>query len=189
MAATSNLIVVSALACILMVSAAPIKTLYLHRTNVTAESPSNCAKWTLYKQCDPSWGSDRLGTSSNTICSAGCAMSSVAMILRTKGLNFNPGSLNNWLIKNGGYESGDLLVWGSVNKLGVITFQAIENPDLSTLIKGVNACHGIVANVRGGSHWVLLTSYAGNGVFNVNDPGFSTTQYNFSEMLRFAVYH
>jgi hypothetical protein len=40
--------------------------------------------WTEYKQCDSSWGSNGLGTCSQTICSAGCAMSSVAMILSTK---------------------------------------------------------------------------------------------------------
>lgn len=41
--------------------------------------------WTLYKQCDGQWAHNPLGTSSNTICSAGCAMSSVAMSLTTKG--------------------------------------------------------------------------------------------------------
>lgn len=41
--------------------------------------------WTMYKQCDSRWGSNKLGTCSQTICSAGCAMSSVAMMLKTKG--------------------------------------------------------------------------------------------------------
>lgn len=44
--------------------------------------------WTEYKQCDSRWGGNQLGTCSQTICSAGCAMSSVAMILHTKVLNF-----------------------------------------------------------------------------------------------------
>ena len=60
--------------------------------------------------------SDKLGTSSNTICSAGCAMSCVAMALATykediNGNLANPGNLNTWLNKNGGYASGDLIVW------------------------------------------------------------------------------
>jgi len=50
--------------------------------------------WTMYKQCDNQWGSQQLGTCSETICSAGCAMSSVAMILATKGADHNPGSLD-----------------------------------------------------------------------------------------------
>lgn len=40
--------------------------------------------WTEYKQCDSRWANNQLGTCSQTICSAGCAMSSVAMILTTK---------------------------------------------------------------------------------------------------------
>ncbi len=73
----------------------------------------------LYKQCDSRWGNDQLGTSSNTICKAGCAMSSLAMGLAGIGKNYNPGTLNTWLKSNGGYVSGDLLVWGSVTKLGL----------------------------------------------------------------------
>ncbi len=69
-----------------------------------------CPKWILYKQCGESWSNDRLGTSSkNTICTAGCAMSSVSMYLQTRGISSNPGSLNAWLTKNGGYVSGDEL--------------------------------------------------------------------------------
>ena len=42
--------------------------------------------WTLYKQCDSRWAGQELGNcGSETICSAGCAMSSVAMIVATKG--------------------------------------------------------------------------------------------------------
>ena len=40
--------------------------------------------WTEFKQCDSRWANEQLGTCSQTICSAGCAMSSVAMILNTK---------------------------------------------------------------------------------------------------------
>jgi len=46
-----------------------------------------------------------------------------------------------------------------------------------------------VANVNGGAHWVLLTACLGNGVFAVNDPGYSKTSYTKSEILREAVYH
>jgi len=35
----------------------------------------------LYKQCDTRWGSQQLGTCSETICSAGCLMTSLAMAL------------------------------------------------------------------------------------------------------------
>jgi len=59
--------------------------------------------WTEYKQCDSRWSSEQLGTcSSTTICSAGCAMSSVAMILATKGCSYTPSTLNSWLKSHSG---------------------------------------------------------------------------------------
>ena len=41
----------------------------------------------LYKQCDSKWGNEHLGTSQNTICKAGCLMSSIAMALAGCGKN------------------------------------------------------------------------------------------------------
>jgi hypothetical protein len=37
--------------------------------------------------------------------------SSVAMILNTRGVNVNPGSLNSWLDSNGGYADGCDIYW------------------------------------------------------------------------------
>jgi hypothetical protein len=48
----------------------------------------------MYKQCDPAWKNEQLGTSSNTICSAGCLMSSASMALAGTGHSFNPSTLN-----------------------------------------------------------------------------------------------
>lgn len=85
--------------------------------------------------------------------------------------------------------STDLLVWGAVDSLGV-AFQSMETSVSSaTLQAGLKACHGIVANVRNGAHWVLLTGYAGGDSFTVHDPGFAQATYPLGEILRFAVYH
>ncbi len=78
----------------------------------------------LYKQSDGRWGSDQLGTSRDTICSAGCLMSSVSMVVSDCGRSVSgqaatPKTLNAWLRNNGGYVSGDLFVWGSVSAFGL----------------------------------------------------------------------
>lgn len=73
----------------------------------------------LFKQCDQRWAKEQLGTSSNTICTAGCAMSSVSMGLAGIGKNYNPSSLNQWLKGHGGYVQQDLIVWGSISPLGL----------------------------------------------------------------------
>jgi hypothetical protein len=145
--------------------------------------------WTEFKQCDSRWANDQLGTCSETVCSAGCAMSSVAMILNTKGTGHDPGSLNSWLKSNGGYASGCNIIWASVDAFGVTSFQGIETADESAICNGLSQGHGIVANVHNGGHWVLLTACAGNGVFYVNDPGYSTTTYTMADIVQEAVYH
>lgn len=73
----------------------------------------------LYKQCDPRWGGEQLGFASSTICSDGCAVSSVAMALACIGQGFDPSSLNQWLKGHGGFVNGDWIVWGSVAPVGL----------------------------------------------------------------------
>ncbi len=68
----------------------------------------------LFKQCDGNWGSDQLGTSSQTICQAGCLLSSIAMGLAGTGHGYNPGTLNKWLKSNGGI-SGTQINYGKLS--------------------------------------------------------------------------
>ncbi len=146
--------------------------------------------WVSYKQCDSRWANQELGTcSSQTICSAGCAMTSVAMMLKTKGANVDPSSLDSYLTQHGGYASGCNIIWSKADNFGKTTFVAIETANESEICSGLAKGHGIIANVNNGGHWVLLTGCAGNGVFYVNDPGYSRTTYKMSEIVREAVYH
>jgi len=162
---------------------APFTTLE-DAANVTAP-----LAWTMFKQCDAAWGSEKLGTCADTICQAGCAMSSVAMILATKGWKGNPGTLNTWLKANGGYVSGCDIVWSTVNKLGLITYQGSETAAYSTICTGVQAGHGVIINVRNNAHWVLVTGCNGGNVFTVNDPGFTQGTYTYAEASHESVYH
>ena len=104
-------------------------------------------------------------------------MSSVAMALAGIGKSYNPGTLNNWLKANGGYVSGDLLVWGAVGKIGLSYQGKISN---SAIASNVNANHIVILNVHNGGHYVLATSMASSTVIRVNDPGYSTTEYSLS---------
>jgi hypothetical protein len=133
----------------------------------------------LYKQCDAKWGSEQLGTSSNTICKAGCLMSSVSMALSGIGKNYNPSSLNAWLKGHGGYVSGDLYVWGSVSSLGLSYVGKIAN---SAIGSNLDANNIVILNVHGGAHWVLATGHSGSSI-SVNDPGYSTSAYNLADIV------
>eukprot|EP01110_Echinostelium_bisporum_P011368 TRINITY_DN51_c0_g1_i1.p1 TRINITY_DN51_c0_g1~~TRINITY_DN51_c0_g1_i1.p1 ORF type:complete len:155 (-),score=55.27 TRINITY_DN51_c0_g1_i1:16-435(-) len=102
----------------------PIDPLTVHNNLNKTENPYG---WVMYKQCDSRWGGQQLGSCSATICSAGCAMSSVAMILATRGVSVDPSSFNSWLDGNGGYESGCGIIWSTADKFGKTAFQGLEN--------------------------------------------------------------
>ena len=72
----------------------------------------------MFKQCNSKWGNDKVGSTSNTICGVGCALSSVAMALAGIGKSYDPGTLNVWLKSNSGY-SGTSINWASVKNLGL----------------------------------------------------------------------
>eukprot|EP01114_Cavostelium_apophysatum_P012601 TRINITY_DN285_c0_g1_i2.p1 TRINITY_DN285_c0_g1~~TRINITY_DN285_c0_g1_i2.p1 ORF type:complete len:179 (-),score=20.96 TRINITY_DN285_c0_g1_i2:99-635(-) len=135
------------------------------------------------QQCDAKWKDNTLPCG-QTICAVGCAMSSVANALPG---GFTPGSLNTWLKVHGGYEGCDL-IWGTVNSLGMKYLEQSKH-DLAWLSSTANNCnYAVIANVLGGSHWVLLTGYAGNGNFYVHDPaGFHST-YAYDGIVTESVY-
>lgn len=64
------------------------------------------SSFALWKQCDPRWANDQLGWGSDTICSAGCLMTSATMVITSLPAYVNPATLNQWLKNNGGYVSG-----------------------------------------------------------------------------------
>jgi hypothetical protein len=77
----------------------------VHLSNDTVGSLSY--GWVEYKQCGGYWANQRLGWCDEyTICTAGCAMTSTAMILATRGVAVDPSSLDEWLSNNGGYYDG-----------------------------------------------------------------------------------
>lgn len=133
----------------------------------------------MYKQCDPAWKNEQLGTSSNTICSAGCLMSSASMALAGTGHAFNPSTLNQWLKGHGGYVSGDLFVWGSINSLGLTFEGKVANSQIKAKLDQGKV---VICNVHNGGHWVLAYGYNGDNIL-VNDPGYSTTSYTLSQIV------
>lgn len=93
--------------------------------------------------------------------------------------SFNPRTLNQWLKANGGYVSGDLFVWASINKLGLTFGGFISN---SAIKSNLDAGKVVIVNVHNGGHWVLAHGYSGDNIL-VNDPGFSTTSYTLSQIV------
>jgi hypothetical protein len=128
-------------------------------------------------QQDGAWAGAPLGTSpTETIGSAGCAITAVTMMLRDYGIDTDPASFDAWLAGNGGYAFDDQLIWGAVTTYsgGRVAFSGWFGPDLGLIQRELDAGRPVVAEVQlgGNQHFVLLTGYTSDSGFAINDPWF-----------------
>jgi hypothetical protein len=144
---------------------------------VTASADSSMSIAVMSQQ-DGAWAGAPLGGSAtDTIGSAGCAITAVTMMLRYYGMNTDPGAFNAWLTANGGYAFDDQLIWDAVTGYsgGRVTFSGWIGPDMSVIRDELDAGRPVVAEVRLGAnqHFVLLTGYTQDGGVFINDPWFA----------------
>lgn len=73
----------------------------------------------VYKQSDPRWGRQLLGTSEVDLADYGCAITCVAMVdSKFDPANpWNPGQVDEWFTKHEGYVNGNLVAWDRINRL------------------------------------------------------------------------
>ena len=128
-------------------------------------------------QQDGAWAGAPLGSSAtDTVGSAGCAITAVTMMLRHYGIDTDPGKFNQWLTGSGGYAGDDQLIWDAVTTYSGarVSFSGWFGGDLSLIQRELDAGRPVVAEVQlgGNQHFVLLTGYASAGGFVINDPWF-----------------
>ncbi len=166
--------------------------------NITDIIRSKINVYPVYKQCDPRWGSNEMGTDGDTICQVGCLMSSISSALAGTGINIanttvvTPATMNTWLRGNGGYVSGtsDLqesvvpklspsrISWPSdgmhtTNDLPFATIKEYIDRKVPRIV---------IANVMDGGHFVLVVGYRADGdTLVVNDSGFNRNTYSYSK--------
>ncbi|QRN97885.1 LysM peptidoglycan-binding domain-containing protein [Archangium violaceum] len=139
--------------------------------------PTSADGTPMYRQGDTQWGGRRLGTGSS-ISAAGCAMTSTAMAMsKISGKVINPGELDAYLDKNGGY-SGNGLIWGQAAKMAGL---GATKPGWSTsninkqidagrpVVIGVDYKAGSNGGANGTDHWVTVTHRKGD-TYYANDP-------------------
>jgi hypothetical protein len=134
-------------------------------------------------QRDPSWASIQLGTSSKTIGSHGCLITSATMMLRYFGKDLTPATLNTWLKANNGYQNSNWFVWSSLKYLDDnISFRyryeyaAMDKVD-EQLMKGIPSIINvdmIPETAVLDEHWVLVIGKV-DGSYIINDPWYGTT--------------
>lgn len=71
-----------------------------------------------FRQADPKWHNDPLGATTDTLGTAGCAVTSAAMVLKSYGVDTDPQRLNAYLTGHGGYEGNGYIIWEKAAELG-----------------------------------------------------------------------
>ncbi len=137
----------------------------------------------LWSQGDSRWGSRTLGRN-YTIRAAGCAMTATAMaISKISGKTINPGELDAYLDRNGGYY-GDGIVWNTAARAAGLK-AAKANWSLSTIDANLRAGKPVVIGVdykpgsgggsNGTDHWITIVGRevdnSGRVTYIAHDPG------------------
>lgn len=120
--------------------------------------------YTSFSQRDPRWESVRLGLSYQTMGAYGCLVTSIASMLADFGVDTDPGRLNRWLARNGGFVNGNLMVFGALEKFGVSLLDLVDcstrPAPMDRIRQAMLSGEGVVAMVDfnpGGTvnqHWV-----------------------------------
>ena len=125
----------------------------------------------LYRQCGESWSGDQLGTCSLTMCDAGCAVTSKAMIFAYYGGDRDPGQLNRCFRDHGGYADGCLVYWNDSCAPDGVHYVGSGGLDAE-----LAAGYPVLTQVRSSRtdmHFIVITGNAGGGNYYINDPGWS----------------
>lgn len=145
--------------------------------------PTSADGTPLFKQNDPEWGRLKLGRR-ETIGSAGCAMTAVAMVLsRLSGEVITPRQLDAYLDRNRGYAK-DAIDWHKAAGFKGLTTRR-ESLTLARLdvqleagrpaLVGVDYKRGSAGGANGTDHWVAVTGREvdaqGKVTYLANDPG------------------
>ncbi len=137
----------------------------------------------LFRQSDPRWSKDPLawGQSGDTLGSAGCALTSVAMVLYYYGIDTEPQSLNKFLQKHDGYTPEGWLKWEVACELAPKKARFVyENvPTFKLIDSNLKSGNPVIVRLRypngpngepGITHFVVICGKEGHS-YLIRDPG------------------
>ncbi len=127
-----------------------------------------------FRQGDPRWHDDPLGDTTDTLGSAGCAVTSAAMVLKWYGADTDPQRLNNYLTGHHGYEGTGYIIWEKAAKLGDHVKKAYEDlPSYWRIDHQLMKGNPVIVRLHfpnGGMHFVVIAGKRGFD-YLILDPG------------------
>jgi len=128
-----------------------------------------------FAQGNPRWGRDRLGPSPGTLAAEGCAITSAAMVLASYGIDTDPGRLNRFLTRNGGYVGQGILIWEKAAEFvpGRCEKAYEDNPSFARIDGNLLRGNPVIVRIRfpsGITHFVVIAGKQGFD-YLIRDPG------------------
>lgn len=123
----------------------------------------------FFSQRQSPWNSYKLGTCQyDTIGSAGCAITSIAMAMTSVVRNLDPGVLNTYLKNNNGYASGCLVKWANaadIDGTGGFKYYGSSTVGTAANLKSLldNGKFSVVKSARFNTHWAVIIGYRNSG--------------------------
>lgn len=93
--------------CLVKIEVAPIPPVI----EVSTGTAINVDTFPCFSQRDPTWASDRLGTSGSSFGGWGCLVTAGAAVFKYLGIDTDPGKFNKLMIGWGGFASTNLWCW------------------------------------------------------------------------------
>lgn len=185
--------------------ATDIKSASCNNGDASCSGSASSGPFASWKQYKGPWVDVVLGNSSETIRSAGCLVTSVAMLIAKSGVDttideFNPGSFVEHLNTHNGF-SGANFMWNSVTSAapnfsyqGKVNVADLSRKEKLNRLKGLlDRGFYVVAEVKGstGQHWVAIDGLSGDSILMM-DPGSESTdmwgQYSWKNTSQFAYF-
>ncbi|MDD2822788.1 MAG: C39 family peptidase [Candidatus Daviesbacteria bacterium] len=136
-----------------------------------------------YCQNDPRWKNSPMGTK-GTIGGVGCLLNCATMSVSYYGFKETPLTLNEKMTQNGGYQDGNLLIWGAIPKLFAglkysgkwSNSQALTQDQMNQIRGAIDKGFPVFLQIDTipstsafDEHWILAIGYDGDD-FIVQDP-------------------
>ena len=145
----------------------------------TGISGSTANNFPYYNQGDSKWGSIAYGKS-GTIKSSGCGPSSMAMVLKSYGVNVTPKETAEWSLNNGYRVEGQGTSWDFFKAIGDQNgLQTTQFTDIATAKQNLENNIPVIGSMKPGDftkggHFLVFSGINKDGtIVTVNDPGSS----------------
>lgn len=149
---------------------------YLHSTRGLYGYYNGYNSVPLLKQGDSSWGANSYGCNGTTIKSAGCGITSAAMVLNFYGKNVDPAILAKDSMANGYRVCGGGTAAGFFSHIAAkysLKYSAVSWSGIASSLKSGRPVIAAMDDTifSSGGHYIVLTGISSDGKIMINDPG------------------